>query len=187
VEAPRARLLVLPDELLEAVPTLSDKHSFTASGEGDDVVFAKNQEQQYHTPAMDLPWPDKSKSHHGFDKNLARIQERLAFTTRPVDEFAADAFAFFSDLVQRRAILDFVQIVRSQLAITARQITKKRARTSSCRPMASSPHPTRAKEQAYSSQVQRAPVVSNYLTPPIYLRRALAALSKRMAITATIL
>ncbi|KAF9943999.1 hypothetical protein BGZ72_002951, partial [Mortierella alpina] len=54
------------------------------------------------------------------------IQERLAFTTRPVDEFAADVFANVSDPDMRTSMLDFVQIVRSQLAITARQITKMR-------------------------------------------------------------
>ncbi|KAF9977632.1 hypothetical protein BGZ75_010251, partial [Mortierella antarctica] len=133
VEAPRARLLVLPEELIEAVPSIAGKNFFSAPEAEDDdpvfmddVVFPKNQEQQYHAPNLDLPWPDKSKSHQSFDKSLAKIQERLAFTTRPVDEFATDVFANVSDPALRASILDFVQVIRSQLAITARQITKMR-------------------------------------------------------------
>ncbi|KAF9554419.1 hypothetical protein EC968_009647, partial [Mortierella alpina] len=133
VDAPRARLLVLPKELIEAVPSIAGQNFFTAPEAEDedpvfleDVVFPKNQEQQYHAPNLDLPWPDKAKSHQSFDKSLAKIQERLAFTTRPVDEFATEIFATVSDPTLRDSILDFVQVLRSQLAITARQITKMR-------------------------------------------------------------
>ncbi|KAF9977958.1 hypothetical protein BGZ75_010170, partial [Mortierella antarctica] len=133
VEPPRARLLVLPDELTKAVPSIAGRSFFTApEAEGedpifvDDVVFPKNQDQQYHAPSLDLPWPAKAKSYQSFDKSLAKIQERLAFTTRPVDEFATHVFATISDPAIRVSILDFVQVIRSQLAITARQITKMR-------------------------------------------------------------
>jgi len=112
---------------------MADKHFFTApepdvedTNFADDVVFPKNQEQQYHAPSLDLPWPNKAKSYQSLDKSLAKIQERLAFTTRPMDEFATDVFSSVSDPAMRDSILDFVQVIRSQLAITVRQITKMR-------------------------------------------------------------
>ncbi|KAG0205794.1 hypothetical protein BGX28_002665 [Mortierella sp. GBA30] len=133
IEAPRARILVLPEDLKEAVPAITGKHFYAEPTSPDDdpvytgdVVFPKNPEQQYSAPVMELPWPDKAKSHQAFDKSLVRIQDRLAFITRPVDEFAADAFSSIEDPDIRQSVLDFTQIVRSQLAITARQITKMR-------------------------------------------------------------
>ncbi|KAF9969648.1 hypothetical protein BGZ75_002708, partial [Mortierella antarctica] len=85
VEAPGARLLVLPDELIGAVPSMAGENFFTAPEAKDedpvfvdDVVFPKTQEQQYHAPSLDLPWPDKARSYLSFDKCLAKIQERLA-------------------------------------------------------------------------------------------------------------
>ncbi|KAF9272954.1 hypothetical protein BGZ68_001963 [Mortierella alpina] len=150
-DAHRARLLILPKELIDAVPSMTGKNFFTAPAAEDadpvfldDVVFAKNQEQQYRAPSLGLPWPHKATPHHCFDKSLAKIQERLAFATRPVDEFAVDVFANVSDPALRDSILDFIQVIRSQLAITARQITEMR-KDNFVVAKASNPLQTRAK------------------------------------------
>ncbi|KAG0292762.1 hypothetical protein BGZ98_002474 [Dissophora globulifera] len=133
IDAPRSRILVLSDDLKEVIPAIAGKDFFNEPADAaddtiftEDVMFPKNPEQQYSAPAMELPWPDKAKTHQAFDKTLAKIQDRLAFITRPMDEFAVYAFSNIEDPGIRQAVFDYTQIVRSQMAITARQITRMR-------------------------------------------------------------
>ncbi|KAF9178249.1 hypothetical protein BGZ50_007949, partial [Haplosporangium sp. Z 11] len=133
IDAPRPRILLIPDELKEALPAITGKDFFTEPSSSDndhvlteEVMFPKNTKQQYKAPAMELPWPQDSETYQSFDKILIKIQERLAFTTRPLDEFAVNAFSNIADENTRQSVLDFLQVLRSQLAITARQITRTR-------------------------------------------------------------
>ncbi|KAF9176648.1 hypothetical protein BGZ50_000161 [Haplosporangium sp. Z 11] len=133
IDTPRSRTLLIPEELKEALPAITGNHFFNEPDTSDndhvfteEVVFPKNPDQQYKASAMELPWPQDSGTYQSFDKTLVKIQERLAFTTRPLDEFAVDAFSNIADENIRQSVLDFLQVLRSQLAITARQINRTR-------------------------------------------------------------
>ncbi|KAF9374396.1 hypothetical protein BGX21_004143, partial [Mortierella sp. AD011] len=67
-----------------------------------------------------------SGPYQAFDKTLVKLQERQAFATRPVDEFATEIYARVQDPSIKQAVADFLHVIRSQLAITARQINDMR-------------------------------------------------------------
>ncbi|KAG0307268.1 hypothetical protein BGZ98_000669 [Dissophora globulifera] len=150
-----SRILIVPDDLKEAMPAISGMNFFKEPADAaddtiftDDVMFPKNPEQQYTAP----------------------IQDRLAFITRPVDDFAVDAFSSIEDPDIRQSIFDFTQIVRSQLAITARQITKMRG-DNYLSGKGLKPAPDKAKETTISkeditSQIRAAESFAAASTPP---------------------
>ncbi|KAI8599013.1 hypothetical protein EDD21DRAFT_406366 [Dissophora ornata] len=92
----------------------------------DSIMFPKNPDQQYRAPPLELPWPQDSGTYQKFDKILAQIQERQAYTTRPLDDFIAEIFTNVEDPKVRTMSADLVHIIRSQLSLTARQITDAR-------------------------------------------------------------
>ncbi|KAG0316548.1 hypothetical protein BGZ99_006832 [Dissophora globulifera] len=92
IDGPRSRILVPSDDCKETIPAISGKDLFADPADAvvdtiftEDVTFPRNSERQYSAPNMKLLWPDKAKTHQAFDKTLAKIQDRLAFITRPVD------------------------------------------------------------------------------------------------------
>ncbi|KAG0345081.1 hypothetical protein BG004_003980 [Podila humilis] len=119
-DAPRARFLVIPDELIEAMSSIAGKHFFTApeAADDDDPVFLDNavfpKIRGNNTMLQDLIFLGPT------------MPKRTSLATSLQDEFAAETYANISDPVIRTSILDFLQIMRSQLAITARQITQMR-------------------------------------------------------------
>ncbi|KAF9205363.1 hypothetical protein BGZ49_004126 [Haplosporangium sp. Z 27] len=121
-----------PNELLEIAPILNGQHFFTKPTDSthdfilDEIdIFSTNYYQQYQAPVMNFQWPQGSEMYQEFDRNLARIQERQAHSTRPLDEFAAEIFPFLEDCLSVD-ILGFIHHIRSQLAVTARQIQQMR-------------------------------------------------------------
>ncbi|KAF9355135.1 hypothetical protein BGX26_006958 [Mortierella sp. AD094] len=125
--------------LLEALPTIDGKYFFAKPSNPQDdrvfkesMLFAANPNQQYRAPKLELPWPHGSEVHQAVDMNLAKIQERQAYTTKPLDKLATIIFANVPDLEIRNTIFELLHITRSQLAITARQIQEMRLDNYAC-------------------------------------------------------
>lgn len=134
IDAPRTKHLLISQEMVNLIPSLSGRHFFTApdNPEDDDVCnedirFPKNVEQQYTAPTWDVPWPaDKAGAHYQFEKSLVKILERQAHTTRPIDEFAVEYLSTVRDEDARKAFAEFIHVIRSQMALNARQIQEVR-------------------------------------------------------------
>ncbi|KAF9402297.1 hypothetical protein BGZ76_007351, partial [Entomortierella beljakovae] len=129
IDAPRAKHLVIPEELIHAMPSIDGKHFFIKPSDPDEdhlftetANFPKNPKQQYNAPTLELPFPSQATTYQAFDKTLAKLQERQAFSTWPVDEFATEIFACVEDPQIREAVADFLHVIRLQLAVTAQQI-----------------------------------------------------------------
>ncbi|KAG0272949.1 hypothetical protein BGZ97_010847, partial [Linnemannia gamsii] len=92
-----------------------------------DLLFDKNPHQQYHAPGWDLPFPvERNSPYYHFEQALVKIIERQAHSTRPLDDFAVDFLARVTDPIARESVSEFLQIMRSQLAINAREIQELR-------------------------------------------------------------
>ncbi|KAF9083943.1 hypothetical protein BGX23_010987, partial [Mortierella sp. AD031] len=134
VELPRTKQLIITDEAQELIPAISGGHFFFPPENPDDdtispkdLLFDKNPLQQYHAPGWDLPFPvDRNSPYHHFEQALVKIIERQAHSTRPLDDFAVDFLANVTDPDARRTVSEFIQIMRSQLAINAREIQELR-------------------------------------------------------------
>ncbi|KAF9194131.1 hypothetical protein BGZ49_003204, partial [Haplosporangium sp. Z 27] len=125
-----SQLSILP-ALLDTIPSLDGKHFFISPPDlSDDCIldeidiFPMNPNQQYQAPTPDFYWPQGSEIHQGFDRNLARIQERQAHTTRPLDELAVDFSNMDPELPMNFPY--FIHHIRSQLTITARLVQEMR-------------------------------------------------------------
>ncbi|KAF9343871.1 hypothetical protein BGX26_005105, partial [Mortierella sp. AD094] len=125
--------LIIPHQLLEALPTLDGKYFYTKPANPlddpvfqEDLLFSANPYQQYQAPKIDLPWPNGSGVYQDIDANLAKIQERQAYTTMPLDSFATWTFASALCPEVMNSLLHLLHFIRSQLAIAARQIQEMR-------------------------------------------------------------
>ncbi|KAG0018309.1 hypothetical protein BGZ80_007329 [Entomortierella chlamydospora] len=124
---------------LEALPAIDGKYFFTKPSNPEDdhvskenILFAANPNQQYRAPKLQFPWPYGSEIYQAVDTNLAKIQERQAYTTKPLDKLATFIFANVPDPEIRKDIFELLHITRSQLAITARQIQEMRLDNYAC-------------------------------------------------------
>ncbi|KAF9205365.1 hypothetical protein BGZ49_004128 [Haplosporangium sp. Z 27] len=129
---PNNLFLSFPSELVDAIPIIDGKHFFTEPTDPlDDHVldeidlFPLNRTQQYQAPIMDFQWPQGSEMYQEFDRNLTKIQERHAHSTRPLDELATQMF-HDSQRDSTFDVLGFIHHIRSQLSLTAREIQKIR-------------------------------------------------------------
>ncbi|KAF8954552.1 hypothetical protein BGZ46_002885, partial [Entomortierella lignicola] len=119
--------LVIHPNYFRDIPSIDGKHFFTKPADPtDDLildaidVFPINPNQQYEAPIPKFNWPRGSEIHQQFDKDLVKIQERQAHTTRPLDELAVELLK-----QEEESEVDFpgfIHHIRSQLAITARMI-----------------------------------------------------------------
>jgi hypothetical protein len=74
-----------------------------------------------------LPFPvERNSPYYHFEQALVKIIERQAHFTRPLDDFAVDFLARVTDPIARESVSEFLQIMRSQLAINAREIQELR-------------------------------------------------------------
>ncbi|KAG0014885.1 hypothetical protein BGZ81_000203, partial [Podila clonocystis] len=134
IDLPRTKQLIITDDTQELIPAISGEHFFfppddpiNDSISPKDLLFHKNPLQQYHAPGWDLPFPvDRSSPYHHFEQALVKIIERQAHSTRLLDDFAVDFLANVTDPAARQTVSDFLQIMRSQLAINAREIQELR-------------------------------------------------------------
>jgi len=134
VDLPRTKQLIITDDAKELVPAISGEHFFFPPDDPEedtiapkDLLFHKNPLQQYHAPGWDLPFPvDRTSPYHHFEQALVKIIERQAHSTRPLDDFAVDFLANVTDPTARDTVSEFLQIMRSQLAINAREIQELR-------------------------------------------------------------
>ncbi|KAK5809436.1 hypothetical protein F5H01DRAFT_323687 [Linnemannia elongata] len=134
VDLPRTKQLIITDYAKELIPAISGEHFFFPPDDPEedtiepkDTLFHKNPLQQYHAPGWELPFPvDRNSPYHHFEQALVKIIERQAHSTRPLDDFAVDFLANVTDTAARNTVAEFLQVMRSQLAINAREIQELR-------------------------------------------------------------
>ncbi|KAF9354843.1 hypothetical protein BGX26_007304 [Mortierella sp. AD094] len=80
IDASHAKILVISDELEEAMPSIDRKQFFIKPSDPDeDYLFAESANflnQRYHVSALELPFPSHSGPYQSFDKTLAKIQKQ---------------------------------------------------------------------------------------------------------------
>ncbi|KAF9993026.1 hypothetical protein BGZ79_002373 [Entomortierella chlamydospora] len=136
IDSLRSGVLYIPHQLLEAIPTISGRCFFIRpSNPLDDPVtsissasstFAMNPNQQYQAPKLNHSWPQGSEVYQAIDANLVKIQERQAYSTRPLDKLATCTLDHITDQEMRKEIFQLIHLTRSQLSMTARQIQEMR-------------------------------------------------------------
>ncbi|KAF9993027.1 hypothetical protein BGZ79_002374 [Entomortierella chlamydospora] len=137
--AMQSSFLSIPHQLLEAIPTINGKYFFDTPSDPlydpvfrQSVVFAINPNQQYQAPKLDQSWPQDSEMYQNIDANFAKIQEKQAYITKPLDKLATLIFANVQDPIARINLFRYLHIARSQLAITAQQIQEMRLENHAC-------------------------------------------------------
>ncbi|KAF9142716.1 hypothetical protein BGX20_007200, partial [Mortierella sp. AD010] len=125
---------IIPDSnLIAAMPAISGENFFSRPT-GDDhnlsidrTNFPRNSLQSYKAPPVsELPWPTNATEAQQMDKTLQTIQEHLVRITKPIDTFAATVFTSADDDATKSEVLDFLQVMRSQIADVAHVISDER-------------------------------------------------------------
>ncbi|KAF9176308.1 hypothetical protein BGZ49_006414, partial [Haplosporangium sp. Z 27] len=100
-----------------------DNHNLSV----DRANFPRNSLQSYKAPPVsELPWPTNTSEAQQMDKTLQSIQEHLARITKPIDTFATTVFTSTADDTTKSEVLDFLQVIRSQIADVAHIISDER-------------------------------------------------------------
>ncbi|KAF9369495.1 hypothetical protein BGX21_005942, partial [Mortierella sp. AD011] len=87
----------------------------------------QNSLQSYKAPPVsELPWPTNATEAQQMDKTLQTIQEHLARITKPIDTFATTVFTSAANDATKSEVLDFLQVMRSQIADVAHVISDER-------------------------------------------------------------
>ncbi|KAF9902812.1 hypothetical protein BX616_001806 [Lobosporangium transversale] len=133
IESSPSKEIVPNNFLLAAMPSISGENFYSRPKEDihnltlDRANFPKNALQSYKAPPVsDLPWPSNASEAQQMDKTLQSIQEHLARITRPIDTFAATVFASQTDDDTKDDIMEFLQVMRSQIADVAYSISDER-------------------------------------------------------------
>ncbi|KAF9343405.1 hypothetical protein BGX26_005792, partial [Mortierella sp. AD094] len=133
VDTAPSKEIIPDDNLIAAMPSISGENFFSRpTGDNHNLTvdranFPRNSLQSYKAPPVsELPWPANASEAQQMDKTLQSIQEHLARITRPLDTFATTVFTSSADDAIKSEVLDFLQIMRSQIADVAHIISEER-------------------------------------------------------------